>query len=114
MSKVSVIGAGNVGATAVYYIAERNLADIVMVDVVEGMPQAKGLDFLHASPLRQYNVRIFGTNSLDEMAGSDVVVFTAGLARKPGMDRTELINKNKDAFSPGFINDFLYVKDRLK
>ena len=94
MSKVSVIGAGNVGATAVYYIAERNLADIVMVDVVEGMPQAKSLDFLHASPLRQHNVRIFGTNSLDEIAESDVVVFTAGLARKPGMDRMDLLKTN--------------------
>jgi malate dehydrogenase len=94
MSKVSVIGSGNVGATAVYYIAERNLADIVMVDVVAGMPQAKGLDFLHASPSRQYNVRIFGTNSLDEIADSDVVVFTAGLARKPGMDRMDLLKTN--------------------
>jgi malate dehydrogenase len=94
MSKVSVIGAGNVGATTVYYIAERNLADIVMVDVVEGLPQSKGLDFLHAAPLRQYNVRIFGTNSYSEIADSDVVVFTAGVARKPGMDRMDLLKIN--------------------
>jgi malate dehydrogenase len=94
MSKVSVIGAGNVGATTVYYIAERNLADIVMVDVVEGLPQSKGLDFLHAAPLRQYNVRIFGTNSYSEIADSDVVVFTAGVARKPGMDRMDLLKTN--------------------
>lgn len=94
MSKVSVIGAGNVGATAVYYIAEKNLADIVMVDVVEGLPQSKGLDFLHAAPLREYNVRIFGTNNIKEIAGSDVIVFTAGVARKPGMDRMDLLKIN--------------------
>jgi malate dehydrogenase len=94
MSKVSVIGAGNVGATAVYYIAEKNLADVVMMDVIEGFPQSKGLDFLHAAPLREYNVRIFGTNNIKEIAGSDVVVFTAGLARKPGMDRMDLLKIN--------------------
>jgi malate dehydrogenase len=94
MSKVSVIGAGNVGATTVYYIAERNIADIVMIDIVEGMPQSKGLDFLHSAPLRQYNVGIFGTNSYKEIAGSDVVVFTAGIARKPGMDRMDLLKTN--------------------
>jgi len=94
MNKVAVIGSGNVGATTVYYIAERNLADIVMVDVVEGLPQSKGLDFLHAAPLRQYNVGIFGTNSYREIAGADVVVFTAGIARKPGMDRMDLLKIN--------------------
>ncbi len=94
MSKVSVIGAGNVGATTVYYVAERNIADIVMIDIVEGMPQSKGLDFLHSAPLRQYNVRIFGTNSYGEIEGSDVVVFTAGIARKPGMDRMDLLKTN--------------------
>jgi malate dehydrogenase len=94
MSKVSVVGAGNVGATAVYYIAEKNLVDIVMVDVVEGFPQSKGLDFLHAAPLREYSVRIFGTNNIKEIAGSDVVVFTAGVARKPGMDRMDLLKIN--------------------
>jgi malate dehydrogenase len=94
MSKVAVIGAGNVGATTVYYIAERNLADIVMVDVVEGLPQSKGLDFLHAAPARQYSVQIFGTNSYDEIAGADVIVFTAGVARKPGMDRMDLLKTN--------------------
>jgi malate dehydrogenase len=94
MSKVSVIGAGNVGATAVYYIAEKNIADIVMVDIVEGMPQSKGLDFLHAASLRRYSVSIFGTNAVDAIAGSDVVVFTAGIARKPGMDRMDLLKTN--------------------
>ncbi|MFO8064233.1 MAG: malate dehydrogenase [Spirochaetota bacterium] len=94
MNKVSVIGAGNVGATAVYYIAEKNIADIVMVDVVEGLPQSKALDFLHAAPLRQYNVNIQGTNNYADIAGSDVVVHTAGIPRKPGMDRMDLLKTN--------------------
>ncbi len=94
MSKVSVIGAGNVGATSVYYIAEKNIADIVMVDVVEGLPQSKSLDFLHAAPMRKYHVDIVGTNDYREIAGSDVVVVTAGIARKPGMDRMDLLKTN--------------------
>lgn len=94
MSKVSVIGAGNVGATAVYYIAEKNIADIVMVDVVEGLPQSKALDFLHGAPMRGYNVKIVGTNDYSEIRGSDVVVHTAGIARKPGMDRMDLLKTN--------------------
>jgi len=83
--KVSVIGAGNVGAKAVYYIAEKNIADIVMVDVVNGLAGSKALDFLHAAPLRGYEVRIRGTTDFAEIEGSDVVVMTAGIARKPGM-----------------------------
>jgi malate dehydrogenase len=94
VSKVSVIGAGNVGATAVYYIAEKNIADIVMVDVIQGLPQSKALDFLHAAPIRQYNVRIVGTNDYEEIADSDVIVLTAGIARKPGMDRMDLLKTN--------------------
>ncbi|MFW6223320.1 MAG: malate dehydrogenase [Spirochaetota bacterium] len=94
MSKVSVIGAGNVGATAVYYIAEKNIADIVMVDVVQGLPQSKALDFLHAAPLRKYNVSIRGTNDYSQIEGSDVVVHTAGVPRKPGMDRMDLLKTN--------------------
>jgi malate dehydrogenase len=94
VSKISVIGAGNVGATAVYYIAEKNLGDIVMIDVVQGLPQSKGLDFLHAAPLREYRVQIYGTNGYDEIRGSDAVVLTAGIARKPGMDRMDLLRTN--------------------
>jgi malate dehydrogenase len=92
--KVSVIGAGNVGAKAVYYIAEKNLADIVMVDVVDGLARSKALDFLHAAPLRGYEVRIRGTTDFAEIEGSDVVVITAGIARKPGMDRMDLLKIN--------------------
>ena len=94
MSKVSVIGAGNVGATAVYYIAEKSIAEVVMVDVVEGLPQSKALDFLHTAPLRRYNVQITGSNDYSAIAGSDVVVLTAGIARKPGMDRMDLLKTN--------------------
>ncbi|MFW5826468.1 MAG: malate dehydrogenase [Alkalispirochaeta sp.] len=94
MSKVSVIGAGNVGATAVYYIAEKNIADIVMVDVVAGMPQGKAADFMHAAPSRNYNIKIVGSNDYAEIADSDVVVMTAGMARKPGMDRMDLLKTN--------------------
>ena len=94
MSKVSVIGAGNVGATAVYYIAEKDIAEIVMVDVVKGLPQSKAMDFLHAAPLRRYNVRIVGTNDYHAIRDSDVVVITAGIARKPGMDRMDLLKTN--------------------
>ena len=92
--KVSVIGAGNVGAKAVYYIAEKNLADIVMVDVVDGLARSKALDFLHAAPLRGYEVRIRGTTDFAEIEASDVVVITAGIARKPGMDRMDLLKIN--------------------
>lgn len=94
MSKVSVIGAGNVGATAVYYIAERDIADIVMVDVVEGMPQSKALDFLHAAPSRNYSVEITGSNDYAAIRDSEVVVLTAGVPRRPGMDRMDLLKTN--------------------
>ena len=94
MPKVSVIGAGNVGATAVYYIAQQNIADVVMVDVVEGLPQAKADDLLHGSPSQKFTVDVVGTNDYAQIAGSDVVVHTAGIARKPGMDRMDLLKTN--------------------
>lgn len=94
MAKVSIIGSGQVGATATYYIAERGLADVVMTDIVEGMPQAKALDALHCAPMRHYDVDIKGTNDYADIAGSDVVVITAGLPRKPGMTREDLLNTN--------------------
>jgi malate dehydrogenase len=92
--KVSIIGAGNVGATAAYYVAEKVIADIVMVDVAEGVTQAKALDFLHAGPMRRYDVSIKGTGNFSEIADSDVVVITAGFPRKPGMDRMDLLKVN--------------------
>jgi malate dehydrogenase len=94
--KVSIIGAGNVGATACYYIAEKIIADIVMVDIYGGMTQAKALDFLHAGPMRRYDVPIKGTNDFSALADSDVVLITAGMPRKPGMDRMDLLKVNAD------------------
>ena len=92
--KVSIVGAGQVGATAAYYIAEKIIADIVMVDINEGLTRAKALDFLHAGPMRRYDVAIEGTNDYSRIEGSDVVVITAGVPRKPGMDRMDLLKVN--------------------
>ena len=96
MKKVSIIGAGHVGATCAYYVAEKNIADIVLVDIVEGMPQAKGMDFCQAAPLRQYGVGVQGTNDYADIADSDVVIITAGVPRKPGMDRMDLLKINTE------------------
>lgn len=92
--KVSIIGAGNVGATAAYYVAEKVIADIVMLDVEEGSTKAKALDFLHAGPVRNYDVSITGTKDYAMIEDSAVVVITAGLPRKPGMDRMDLLKVN--------------------
>jgi len=92
--KVSVIGAGHVGATAAQRIVEKELANVVLVDIVEGMPQGKALDLMETAPVMGYNTVIEGSNSYEATANSDVVVITAGLARKPGMSRDDLIAKN--------------------
>jgi len=92
--KIAVIGAGNVGASCAQYIAEANLADVVLLDIVEGVPQGKALDLTEAGPIRGYNSMITGTNSYDDLADADIVIVTAGLARKPGMSREDLLNKN--------------------
>lgn len=94
--KVTVAGAGNVGASLVQRIAETGLADVVMIDVVEGVPQGKGLDLLEAGPVLGYDAKVTGTNSYDETANSDIIVITAGLARKPGMSRDDLLAANGD------------------
>lgn len=92
--KVSVIGAGNVGATTAQRIAEAGLADVVLVDIVEGLPQGKGLDLAEAAPLVGHDARVVGANDYAETAGSDIVVVTSGIARKPGMSRDELLATN--------------------
>jgi malate dehydrogenase len=92
--KVTVIGAGNVGASLACYLAEDSLADVVLLDIVEGVPQGKGLDLLQAGPIRGYDIKVTGTNDYQDIAGSEVVAITAGLARQPGMSREDLINKN--------------------
>ena len=93
-NKVSVIGAGNVGATCAFRVAEKGYADVVLVDIVEGMPQGKGLDMLEATPILGVDVNVIGTNSYEETADSDVVVITSGIARKPGMSRDDLVATN--------------------
>jgi malate dehydrogenase len=93
-SKVTVVGAGNVGATLGQRIADRELADVVLVDIIEGMPQGKGLDIQEAAPVEGVDARVLGTNDYKDTAGSDVVVITAGIARKPGMSRDDLLNTN--------------------
>lgn len=92
--KISVIGGGNVGATCAMYLAEENLADVVLVDILEGMPQGKGLDLSQAGPVRGYNAKVYGTNKYSDIKGSDIVIMTAGLPRKPGMSREDLLNMN--------------------
>ena len=94
--KVTVVGAGNVGANTAQKIAAKELADVVLVDVVEGVPQGKALDILESAPVEGYDVRIVGTNGYDETADSDIVVITAGIARKPEMSRDDLLFTNHD------------------
>jgi malate dehydrogenase len=94
--KVTVVGAGNVGATTAQYIVERELADVVLTDVVDGLPQGKALDLLEAGPVHGYDCQITGANDYEPTAGSDIVVITAGLARKPGMSRDDLLLKNAE------------------
>lgn len=96
MSKISIIGAGMTGATAAHWLAERELAEIALVDVVEGMPQGKALDLLEAMPVIGKDVKITGSNDYAATEGSDIVVITAGLPRKPGMSREDLLNTNAD------------------
>jgi malate dehydrogenase len=93
-TKVTVIGAGNVGATAAQRIAEAGLADVVLVDIVEGLPQGKGLDLAEAAPVVGHDARVLGSNDYADTAGSAVVVVTSGIARKPGMSRDELLATN--------------------
>ncbi len=94
--KIAVIGAGNVGATTAMYLAEANFADVVMVDIVEGTPQGKGLDLTQAGPVRGYNAKVTGTNKFSDIKGADIVIMTAGLPRKPGMSREDLLSMNAD------------------
>ncbi|MHB1048801.1 MAG: malate dehydrogenase [Bacteroidota bacterium] len=93
--KITVIGAGNVGATAAQRIAEKELAnEVVLVDIVEGVPQGKGLDMYESGPVEGFDTKVTGTNTYAETAGSDIVVITAGIPRKPGMSRDDLLNTN--------------------
>src|SRR5881397_778413 len=93
--KITVVGAGNVGATCAQRLAERDYADVVLVDIVEGLPQGKALDLNQSGPVVGYEAHVTGTNGYDETAGSDIVVITSGSPRKPGMSRDDLLEVNK-------------------
>jgi malate dehydrogenase len=92
--KVTIVGAGNVGATAAHWIAAKELADVVLIDIAEGIPQGKALDLMQAMPIEKRDCTVTGTNDYADTAGSDVVVITAGIPRKPGMSRDDLLNTN--------------------
>ena len=95
MDKIAVVGAGNVGATAAQRLAEKELArEIVLIDIVEGIPQGKGLDQWETAPIEGFDSRVIGTNGYEEAAGAGIFIVTAGIARKPGMSRDDLLNTN--------------------
>jgi malate dehydrogenase len=93
-AKITIVGAGNVGATAAHWAVARELGDVVLIDIVEGMPQGKALDLAEASPVEGFDSQLMGTNDYADTAGSDIVVVTAGIARRPGMSRDDLLNTN--------------------
>jgi malate dehydrogenase len=93
--KVTIVGAGNVGATTAHWLVSKELCDVVLVDIVEGMPQGKALDLMQSTPVESVDCKVVGTNSYDETAKSDVVVITSGVPRKPGMSRDDLLATNK-------------------
>ncbi len=92
--KITIVGSGNVGATAAQRIVDKGLGDVVLIDIIEGVPQGKGLDLLQAGPVEGYDFHVLGTNDYKDTAGSDIVLITAGLPRKPGMSRDDLLLKN--------------------
>lgn len=111
MDKVSIIGAGMTGSTTAHWLAEREFADVVMVDVVEGMPQGKGLDMLEAMPIIGKDVSIVGSNDYAATKDSDVVIITAGIARKPGMSRDDLLKTNSEIVGNAAVETLKYSPD---
>jgi len=111
MKKISIIGAGMTGSTAAHWLAERELADVVLVDVVEGMPQGKGLDLLEAMPIIGKDASITGTNDYADTKGSDIVIITAGVARKPGMSRDDLLTINAGIVGTAATETLKYSPD---
>ncbi|HEY7098017.1 MAG TPA: malate dehydrogenase [Terriglobales bacterium] len=93
-NKITIVGSGNVGATAAHWVASKELADVVLIDIIEGVPQGKGLDLLEAMPIEKRDSHVMGTNDYADTADSDIVVITAGIPRKPGMSRDDLLNTN--------------------
>ncbi|MGB9674292.1 MAG: malate dehydrogenase [Anaerolineales bacterium] len=112
-NKVSIIGAGMTGATTAHWLAEKEIADIVLIDVVEGLPQGKALDLQEAMPILGNDVSIIGTNDYKETEGSDIIVITAGMPRKPGMSRDDLLFANADIVRQAALNTIKYSPDAL-
>jgi len=114
MRKVSVIGGGgNVGASAGLYLAERGICEVVLVDIVEGVPNGKGLDLAQAGPVRGYDAKVTGTSDVKDIAGSDVVIVTAGVPRKPGMSRDDLLTANADIVGKAATETLKYSPDAI-
>ncbi|MEJ5225215.1 MAG: malate dehydrogenase [Anaerolineales bacterium] len=113
MAKVSIIGAGMTGATTAHWLAEREIADLVLIDVVEGMPQGKGLDMLEAMPIIGKDVEIVGSNDYAATAGSDIIIVTAGLPRKPGMSRDDLLKVNAEIVSKAVTETLKYSPEAI-
>jgi malate dehydrogenase len=112
-NKVSIIGAGMTGSTAAHWLAEREIADLVLVDVIDGMPQGKALDLLEAMPVIGKDVKIVGSNSYEETVASDIVVITAGLPRKPGMSRDDLLIANAGIVGKAAQETIKYSPDAM-
>lgn len=100
MKKVSIIGAGNVGANAAFYVGEKNFADVMLIDIVEGRAKGKALDLMEAAPVRGYDAKIDGSDNIENIANSEVVVITAGHVRKPQMSRLDLLEQNAKVIGP--------------
>jgi malate dehydrogenase len=113
MNKISIIGAGMTGATTAHWLAERELADLVLVDVVEGMPQGKGLDMLEAMPIIGKDVEIVGANDYAATKGSDIIIITAGLPRKPGMSRDDLLSANAEIVGKAATETLTHSPDTI-
>jgi malate dehydrogenase len=112
-SKVTIVGAGNVGASCAQRIAEKGNADVVLVDIIEGMPQGKALDILESGPILNFDSRLLGTNSYEDTANSDIVVITSGAPRKPGMSRDDLLLTNMDIIKGVTENVVKYSPDSI-
>jgi malate dehydrogenase len=110
-NKISIIGAGMTGASTALWLAEREIADIILVDIVEGMPQGKALDLAQAMPVIGKDVEVVGSNSYEDTKGSDVIIVTAGLPRKPGMSRDDLLTANAEIVSKAVTETLKYSPD---
>ncbi len=113
MTKITIIGAGFVGATAAQRIAEEELGDLVIMDIIEGMPQGKALDLMESAPIMGYDANVLGTNNYEDIKDSDIVVITAGIARKPGMSREDLVKINSNIIADVCDNIKKYAPDSV-